>query len=88
LTVQVENQSDDVDPTHEELSTYAEKLVDLRKKVDMEVKANVNEAQKRQKKQYDAKHQQSSFEVDCSREEHEEAFKEGGQNGAELNWSL
>lgn len=29
----------------------------------MEVKANVNEAQKRQKKQYDAKHQQSLFEI-------------------------
>ena len=65
MTVQGENQSDDVvaDPTHEELSTYAEKLVDLRKRVDMEVKANVSEAQKRQKKQYDAKHQQSLFEV-------------------------
>ena len=29
----------------------------------MEVKANVNEAQKRQKKQYDTKHQQSLFEI-------------------------
>ena len=31
--------------------------------MDMEVKSNVNEAQKRQKKQYDAKHQQSLFEL-------------------------
>ena len=45
LTVQAENESGDIVPTHEELSTYAEK----RKTVDMEVKANnVNEVQKRQ----------------------------------------
>ena len=44
LTLQAENESGDVVvPTHEELSTFAEKLVDLRKAVDMEVKANVNE---------------------------------------------
>ena len=63
--MQAKNESEDdvADPTYEDLSTYAEKLVDLRKKVDMEVKANVSEAQKRQKKQYDAKHQQALFEV-------------------------
>ena len=45
------------------INSYAEKLLDLRKKLDVEVKANVNEAQKRQKKHYDAKHQQALFEI-------------------------
>ena len=65
MTAQDENESeiDDDDPAYEELSSYAEKLVDLRKKLDTEVKANVTEAQKRQKKHYDAKHQQALFVV-------------------------
>ena len=46
-----ESEDDIADPTYKDLSTYIEKL-DLREKVDMEVKANVSEPQKRQKKQY------------------------------------
>ena len=40
-----------------------EKLIELRKKLDAEVKANISEAQKRQNKCYDAKHQQASFKI-------------------------
>ena len=68
LTIQTEDESeidDDVDEASatEKLTSHAEKLIELRKKLDTEVKANVSEAQKRQKKHYDAKHQQASFEV-------------------------
>ena len=66
LIVQTEDESDvddNVDPAYEEFNSYAEKLVDLRKKLDVEVKANVNETQKRQKKHYDVKHQQALFEI-------------------------
>ena len=54
---------DDVDEAllSEDVSDHAEKLIDLRKKLDAEVKQNVNGAQKRMKKHYDAKHQQGSF---------------------------
>lgn len=38
-------------------------LVDLRKKLDLKVKANVKHAQKRQKKFYDARHSQGCFTV-------------------------
>ena len=75
--MQAKNESkDDVtDPTSEDLSTYAKKFADLRKKVDMKVKANVNEAQKRQKKQASTSIVRSW--AGCSREEYEEAIKEG-----------
>ena len=43
---------------------HTEKLIELRKKLDIEVKQNVSGAQKRMKKHYDAKHQQGSFSVD------------------------
>ena len=39
------------------------KFVDLRKKLDINIKQNVKAAQARQKKQYDARHQQGSYKV-------------------------
>ena len=42
---------------------YARKLIDLRKQLDPSVKANVAAAQERQKKLYDARHQEGSFKV-------------------------
>lgn len=40
-----------------------EKFIELRQRLDAEVKHNVSDAQKRQKKHYDAKHQQGTYEV-------------------------
>lgn len=38
-------------------------LMELRKELDVKVKVNVKEAQKRQKKHYDLRHQEGSFSV-------------------------
>ena len=52
LIIQESEIEDDEDeaPPPEDLSDHVEKLIDLRKKLDAEVKGNVSEAQKRQKK--------------------------------------
>jgi hypothetical protein len=39
------------------------RLIDIRKKLDVEVKRNVKAAQARQKKSYDARHAQGSYDV-------------------------
>ena len=59
---ETEDDVDEVTPPGN-LSGHVEKLIELRKKLDTEVKGNVCEAQKRQKKQYDIKHQQGYFKV-------------------------
>ena len=40
-----------------------EKFIELQQRLDAEVKHNVGDAQKRQKKHYDAKHKQGTYEV-------------------------
>lgn len=42
---------------------HVKKLIDIRKKLDIDVKRNVKVAQARQKKSYDARHKQGSYEV-------------------------
>lgn len=66
--IQAEQESETKDDVDEatpprDLSGYVEKFIELRKQLDTEVKGNVCEAQKRQKKHYDTKHQQGSFKV-------------------------
>ncbi len=51
------------EPTQSELETRAEEMVSLRKKLDGDVKKNVAVAQERQKKHYDARHQEGSYKV-------------------------
>ncbi len=51
------------EPTQSELETRAEEMVALRKKLDGDVKKNVAVAQERQKKHYDARHQEESYKV-------------------------
>ena len=65
IKLQVEHESSDApnDPSPEEIEDYAKKFTDLRSRLDEEVKSNVGDAQKKQKKYYDAKHQQGTNEV-------------------------
>ena len=65
IKLQVEHESSDApnDPSPEEIEDYAKKFTDLRSRLDEEVKSNVGDAQKKQKKYYDAKHQQGTYEV-------------------------
>lgn len=51
------------DPHPEEVNAHVDKFIELRQRLDEEVKSNVGDAQKRQKKHYDAKRQQGSYEV-------------------------
>lgn len=46
---------------NEEVEEYMKRFIQLRKKLDGEVKFNVKQAQERQKKHYDAKHQKGCF---------------------------
>ena len=86
-TIQAEQKNENEDDVDEatpprDLSGHVEKLIKLRKKLDTEVKGDVCEAQKRQKKHYDTKHQKGSFKVgqcSCLRRE---------QDGSKLDWSL
>lgn len=47
----------------EDVDVYIEKFVELRKKLDVNVKQNVEVAQARQKKHYDRRHQSGSYKL-------------------------
>lgn len=47
----------------EDINEHVTKFIELRKKLDVNVKGNVHKAQARQKKQYDARHQPGSYKV-------------------------
>ena len=53
----------DLDLQFRDVDEHVQKFVDLRKKLDAVVKKNVDTAQARQKKQYDAKHLPGSYKV-------------------------
>lgn len=62
--MQVQESSDvPNDPSPEEVNVHAQKFIKLRQRLDEEVKSNVGDAQKKQKKHYDAKHQQGTYKV-------------------------
>lgn len=52
-----------MDLNFEEIDEHVKKFVELRSKLDLTVKQNVEVAQARQKKHYDSRHQQGSYKV-------------------------
>ena len=47
----------------EDIDEHVKNFIDLRKKLDVDLKRNVKSSQARQKKQYDARYQQGSYEI-------------------------
>lgn len=52
-----------MDLKFEEIEAHVERFIELRKKLDVNVKQNVKIAQARQKKQYDNRHKPGSYKV-------------------------